>query len=177
MSEIQRNTTDQVEYACVFCRTGGEAQIALDLQESFSFVETLNPVKLRYRHINGKLIEEKVPLFPGYIFVRLHGNDPLYRLMRSGLIYKILKDSDDDWRLSGSDREFAEKLFETGGVFGFSQAFYENDRIRIVDGPLKAYDGKILRVNHRKRTAQVQMSIQGMEMNVWLGFELIENKN
>lgn len=176
MTENREETAGAIEYACVFCRTGGEAQIARDIRESFPFAETLSPVKLRYRHVNGKPVEERVPLFPGYLFLKLHENDPLFRLIRSGLIYKILRDSDDDWRLTGADRDFVEDLFRTGGVFGFSQAFYENEKIHIVEGPLKAYEGKILRVNHRKKTAQVQMSIQGMELNVWLGFELIEKK-
>ena len=164
----------KVEYGCIFCKTGQEEQTAHDIELLYSEMKALNPVKLRYRRVNGKPVEERVSLFPGYIFVCLPADGEVYKLMRTGLIYKVLKDSDDEWRLSGADRALVEKMYRDGGVFGFSKAFYENDRIRIVEGPLKEYEGKILRVNHRKQTAQVQMSIQGMDMVVWLGFELIE---
>lgn len=174
MAENRNAPDNRAEYACIFCRSGMEERIARQIEENYPFIRALNPVKLRYRHVDGKPLEERVALFPGYIFVKLKDQDPLYQLKRSGLIYKILKDTDGNWLLTGSDRDFAEKMFETGGVFGFSQAFYENDKIHIVEGPLKDYDGQILKVNHRKRTAQVRMSVQGVQMNVWLGFELIE---
>lgn len=168
------NGSAQAAYACIYCRTGGEEQLARDLQISCPDVTAMNPTKLRYRRVNGKPVSEKAALFPGYIFLRLPGDYPTHRLKLSGLLYKILRDSDNDWRLSGADRAFAEKLFATGGVLGFSKAYYEGDRIRIVEGPLKELEGNIIRVNHRKRTAQVQLNIQGMDMSVWLGFELIE---
>lgn len=175
LTETVEMNTGEMAYACIYCRTGGEEQLVRDLQMSRPEVTAMNPTKLRYRRVNGKPISEKVALFPGYIFLRLPGDYPTHRLKLSGLLYKLLRDSDNDWRLSGADRAFAEKLFDTDGVLGFSKAYYEGDRIRIVDGPLKALEGSIIRVNHRKRTAQVQLSIQGMDMSVWLGFELMEN--
>lgn len=176
MPENGKCEEETVEYACVFCRSGSEEQLAREIEERYPFLDALCAMKVRYRHVNGKPVEEKVVLFPGYLFLRLERNQNPFQLSRGGSIYRILKSQDDNWKLTGSDRAFAEELFENGGVFGISQAFYENDRIQIVNGPLKAYNGRILRVNHRKRTAQVVMSVQGLEMNVWLGFELIEKQ-
>lgn len=174
MTETVETNAEETAYACVYCKTGSEEQLVRDLKMSWPDLTAMNPTKLRYRRINGKPVAEKVSLFPGYIFLCLPGDYPIYRLKLSGLLYKILRDSDDDWRLSGADRVFAQKLFETDGVLGFSKAFYEGDRIHIVDGPLKALEGNIIRVNHRKRTAQVRLSVQGVDMSVWLGFELME---
>ena len=175
MTETVEMNAGEMAYACVYCRTGGEEQLVRDLKAGFPDVTAMNPTKLRYRRINGKPVAEKVALFPGYIFLRLPGDYSTHRLKLGGLLYKILRDSDNDWRLSGADRAFAEKLFDTDGVLGFSKAFYEGDRIHVVDGPLKALEGNIIRVNHRKRTAQVQLNIQGMDMSVWLGFELMDS--
>lgn len=172
---ISEGHEKSVEYACFFCRSGCEDQLAQEIAERYPFLDVLSPVKLRYRRVNGHPIEERVTLFPGYLFARVSDDLP-FQLFRSGLIYKVLLDSNNDWRLSGPDRSFAESLFAAGGVFGFSHAYYENEKIRIVDGPLKTYSGQILRVNHRKRTAQVRISVQGTELNVWLGFELIDKQ-
>ena len=174
MPEDRETRLAAVEYCCIYCRTGCEEQLATDIRMCWPDAEAISPSKLRYRRINGKPVEEKTPLFPGYIFMRLNNGFPLYRMKQNGLLYKVLRDSDGDWRLSGADRDFAEKIFKSSGLFGFSKAFYEGDRIRILEGPLKELEGKIVRVNHRKQTAQVQLSIQGMDMNVWLGFELID---
>lgn len=175
MSESMEENDCGMAYGCVYCRTGAEEQLVRDIKISCPDVTALNPTKLRYRRVNGKPVEEKAALFPGYIFLRLPDDFPLYHLTRNGLLYKVLRDSDNDWRLSGADRAFAEKLFDADGVLGFSKAFYEGDHIHIVDGPLKELEGNIVRVNHRKRTAQVQLNIQGMDMSVWLGFELIDS--
>lgn len=178
MPENSESIPSSLEYACVFCHSGSEEQLVREINDRFPFMEALSPAKMRYRHVNGKPVEEQITLFPGYLFVRLRDDGSPYQLTRNGMIYRLLQYSDGNWRLQGSDRAFAETLFSMGGVFGFSQAFYENDRIHIVDGPLKAYDGKILRVNHRKRTAQVQISFSHMnDMTVWLGFELIEKQD
>ena len=86
-------------------------------------------------------------------------------------VYRLLRDSNGGWRLRGTDEAFARKLFEQHGVLDFSRAYYENDRIRIVDGILKDYEASILRVNRRAQTAQIRVDICGRETLIWLGFE------
>ena len=174
MLMYMNDTESKTEYGCFFCKTGYELLTAQEIEQLVPMSRSLVPMKLRYRRINGVLQEEKVILFPGYVFVQMPVNSELFELLRKRIILTILRDSDDDWRLKGTDRAFADELFRCNGVFGFSKAFYENDRIHVVEGPLANYNGQILRVNRRKQTAEVQMSCQGVIMRVWLGFELIE---
>lgn len=174
MLEIMDECRTEPEYGCFFCRTGYEAQIAREIERLLPMSKALVPVKLYMRRVNGKPCEESVPLFPGYVFARLYSDERLYDLLHRRLVLRVLTDSKGDWRLRGSDLEFAEGLFRNDGVMGFSKAYYdENDRIHVVEGPLANCGGQILRVNRHKRTAQVQMSFQGVSMNVWLGYELI----
>ena len=166
--------SEPYDYGILYCRTGTENQVARDMQLLLPASRALCPVRLRYRRVGDKMLEEKASLFPGYIFFRLSENTDLSILRMNGLIYKILTDHEGYWQLHGADRALAEKIFADEGVFGFSKAFYVNDRIHIVDGPLKDYEGQITKVNHRKRTAQVVMDVKGISMTVWLGFELID---
>ena len=175
MRKILDEQQTESEYGCFFCRTGYESQTAQEIERFLPMSNALVPIKLHIRRINGKPCEESMPLFPGYVFVRLCSDQKMYDLLQRHLILRVLTDSEGDWRLKGSDRVFAEGLFRSGGVMGFSKAYYDvNDRIHVIEGPLADCGGQILRVNRHKRTAQVQMRFQGVSMKVWLGFELIE---
>ena len=77
-------------------------------------------------------------------------------------------------RLQGGDRQFARWLFQYDGLLDFSKACREGSRIRIISGPLKDMEGKILRVDKRGRSGQVTLEFNGRTIPIWLGFELID---
>lgn len=161
-------------YGCLFCRTGREQRIIAELEAAHPELRLVFARKLRRRRQGGASTEEAVPLFPGYLFFRC---DPAFdagQLARREDVYRLLCDSEGCWRLRGSDLQLARELLRTDGVVGFSKAWYEGDRIRIADGLLKAYEGRIIRVNRRAQTAQIAFGMDGREVTVWLGFELIE---
>ena len=53
--------------------------------------------------------------------------------------------------------------------------FDEGNRIRILDGFLKDYEGSIIRVDRRHRSVQVKLMFQGKTLTTWLGYEDISN--
>lgn len=169
MSERQNQ---EVAYGCIFCRSGGERIIADRLKTLNPDIDVIVPTKLRYHR--GKQKDEQVILFPGYVFVRADTDYPMFSRVKHEFVYKILCDKGKDWRLYDSDAEIVQKLFEMNGVIGYSKAYYENDRIRIVEGFLKSFEGSITRVNHRMHTAEVTISICKRETRIWVGFEEIE---
>ena len=81
------------------------------------------------------------------------------------------------WQLQGEDERFARWLLGYDGLLSFSQAHREGDRIRILRGPLKDMEGRIVRVDKRGRSGQVLLNFNGREIAVWLGFELVEEEN
>lgn len=161
-------------YGCLFCKSGMEKHLAQKLAIRCPQAEFIIPEKTRIRRKSHEAIEETVILFPGYIFMRTSADFDAYEALNIANVYRVLADSEKDWRLRGADCKLAESLFELGGRIGLSTAYYIGDRIRIVDGFLKEYQGEILRVNRRKKTAQVRLFIEEKEMLVWLGFELID---
>ena len=64
----QEVAQDDKEYGCIFCITGQEFAVAQRLEKAIPGLKAISPVKLRYRRIDGVAHEEKVILFPGYVF-------------------------------------------------------------------------------------------------------------
>lgn len=163
-------------YGCVFCRTGNEEILARSIEKEHPEVQVLFPVKMRMRRWAKVLVEERVALFPGYLFFKADESFDVKSLFSREDVFRVLRDSDGHWRLCGEDKAFAQALFEQNGVIGLSKAYFEGDRIRIVDGMLKIYEDRILRVNRRSRTAQVSVGMAGEEATVWLGYELLDGE-
>ena len=164
---------EQTRYGCLFCRVGSEQRVADDLKEKNPAIEAIAPMKLRYHRKNQT--DERMILFPGYVFIRADADCNLFQESRHRYVYRVLSDAEHDWRLSGSDASMAQRLFEVNGVIDYSKAYYENDRIRIADGFLKDYEGDIVRVDRRSRTVQIRVRLPEREVLVWLGFELLED--
>lgn len=100
---------------------------------------------------------------------------PNNKLVRTDYLLRLLTYTDGEWVLHGADDLLAKALFEAEGVIGLSTAYYDiNRKIRIVDGFLKPYEDAIVSVNHRKKTAEININLQDQMIDLWLGFELIE---
>jgi transcription antitermination factor NusG len=66
-------------------------------------------------------------------------------------------------------------LFRSGGNIGLSTAYFDKgNRIKILDGFLKDYEGYITNVNRKKKTVEVTVNLQGKRAIMWLGYELVE---
>lgn len=161
-------------YGCLFCRVGAEADVVEAVSERLAGVEAVRLVKARQRFTAGQAREETVSLLPGYVFVRAPADYPLVYRARLQGVYRVLCDTEGRWQLEGSDAEFARKVFQAQGVIGLSQAYFEGDRIRVCGGFLQGYEGNILRVNKRRKTVQIRITLDQRETTVWLGYELME---
>lgn len=113
-------------------------------------------------------------MLPGYVFFEAPDDvSAVVRFPRNDIL-RILAGNDQDWRLTGSDQEFAKWLFSYDGCIRFSTAYQEGDRIRIASGPLKDMEGMISRIDRRGRSGQVTVRFDQREVKLWLGFDLIE---
>lgn len=163
---------------CLFCRAGKERDVVQAMRLYAPELRAVAPVKLRCRRVNGVAIEERVPLIPGYVFFETRERVLSVKLTGLENVLRLLTYPDGDWRLNGYDDQFAKMMFENNGEIGFSRAvFDEGNRIHIVDGFMKDYEGLITRVNRRARTAEVTIAFQNKKITLWLGYEMLENIN
>ena len=171
---------------CFFCKCGKERDVVRHFRAVFPKDRAIVPTRTRYRRTREAVFEEEVPLLPGYVFfeIREEGKPApeitegillaLLDFARTDSVLRLLKYTDGDWRLRGFDDQFAEMLIKTGGNIGVSKAYFdEGKRIRITDGFLKDYEGDIVRVNKKTRTAEISVDFQGKKVSMWLGYELM----
>lgn len=172
---------------CFFCKTGKEADVIRYFNMAFPNGEAIAPTRTRIRRTPNAAIEERVSLLPGYVFFQITANGPgthraagdiqtaLLDFSKNDNVLKLLRYSDGTWRLLGSDDRFAEMLFEVGGNIGLSQAYYDKgNKIRILEGFLKDYEGFISNVNRKKKTVELTVDFNGKKTVMWLGYELVE---
>lgn len=175
---------------CFFCKGGREADVIRHFNTAFPNGRAIAPTRTRIRRSHGVAIEERIPLLSGYVFFELSEDeapeagtlDPvlmaLVEISKDDSVLKLLKYSGGEWRLLGSDDLFAEMLFNTEGNIGLSQAYFDRgDRIRVLDGFLKDYEGNITSVNRKNRTVEVTADLQGKKVIMRLGYELVMSVN
>lgn len=189
-----RTVTDGKARGCFFCRSGKEAEVVQRFQGVFPDARAIFPTCTRYWRAKKEAVEYQVPLMPGYVFFEMEvpqtdihsslGDNGYQRLQsidaslldfsHTAHVLKLLRYANDGWQLQGSDDAFIQTLFSVEGNIDFSQAcFDEGDRIRILNGFLKDYEGCITRVNRKARTVEVSMDFHEKKVIMWLGYELV----
>lgn len=177
----------RILHGCFFCKSGKEADVINHFITTFPDGKAISPTRTRIRRVHDTAIEECVPLLPGYVFFQITEKEPvapdiidavliaLRQFTKTDSVLKLLRYTDGTWRLLGSDNLFAEMLFKSGGNIGLSTAYFDRgNRIKILDGFLKDYEGYITNVNRRKKTVEVTVNLQGKRIIMWLGYELVD---
>lgn len=118
------------------------------------------------------------PIFPGYVFYEAEELHPdVYWVLRklSGYI-RFLKNQSNLQALGGKDRELLLHFLSYGEIVDKSLVYFdENRKIRVKSGPMKGLEGRIVRVDKRKKRAKVSLSLYSDRFLVDFGFELLES--
>ena len=165
--------SQDLAYGCLFCKTGKEQSVAEQIQATCPNVRATTMRQLKYRTCKKVKTQEEAILLPSYVFFEAPSSmEPSIEFPTQNVIRILAMDS-GIWQLQGEDERFVRWLFQYDGLLGFSKAYKEGDRIRIISGPLKDMEGKIRRVDKRGMSGQVILSFYGKDVPVWLGFELV----
>ena len=170
---------ERFEYIqCLFCVTGREAGVVRTLEKTEGVLAVF-PQKVKPVWVKNDWVEELFPLFPGYVFVYSHSLIPYATLCADRNVLRVLtydKEGNESC-LNGPDRAFAEMLLRTDGVVGTLSAVQEGSYVRVNEGALRDFNGRVVKVDKRKRLAKVEMDILGDRRAVWLAFRLLESNN
>jgi len=148
-------------------------------------VQVLTGKEKEYRLFANSLVpvEQQAKLYipTRRMVIRRRGTEiaeerPVY----SGYIFLVSDTMSPDGRPQGirtEDLEVLHHLLSHGEILGISRARYdENMRIQVIEGPLKGLEGRIVRVDKRKRRARVRLDLYNNSFEVDFGFELIEER-
>jgi len=118
-------------------------------------------------------------VFPGYIFVEAEDEDILNHnrlFRRTEGFYRFLRSNRDIKPLAGKDLELVLHFVKKAGpVAGISKVrFDENSRIVVMEGPLSGLEGRIIKVDKRKKRAKVRLNLYDDAFAIDLAFEVME---
>jgi len=130
----------------------------------------------------GKILPSSSPIFPGYIFAEIAGEDDIIRykpmFRKTEGFYRFLPSNKNIAPLAGRNLEIVLHFIKkVGPVAGKSLVtFDENSRIVVLSGPLMDLEGIIIKVDKRKKRAKIKLDLYEDSFSIDLAFEFLGNK-
>jgi transcription termination/antitermination protein NusG len=168
-----------MQYYTIHVLTGSEDDFVRRLASVLGKERLILPKKLMPIRRRGKQLKELQPLFPGYIFLNseniLGELEVYWAIRRTEGFIRFLRESASPSPLSEPDLALIRQFISFGKYADTSKVtFDENDRIVVLEGPLKGLEGRIIKVNRRKGRAKVRFDFYETSYPVDLGFEVVE---
>lgn len=164
---------------CISVRTGFEEKFKESVEPIFEkSLEKVSGIvhllKKKMRLKTGKEYFEQ--FFPGYVFLETDETDSSkFRFFKKGNGFLRFLPSDSDVRpLESKDLEIVKSIMDCGSTIGIVPVtFDKDDRIVIVDGPLKDMSGKVVAVNKRNKRVNIELDFMGNAKIVGLSYEVV----
>lgn len=134
------------------------------------------PRRVLRQRAKGRTRTVTVSLFPGYLVLEHEAisNATVAALRGVEGFVRFLRSNDDIVPLGGEDLELIRHFLSFGEVVQPSRVEFDvNNRIVVHAGPLKGLEGRIVKVDRRKRRAKVKLDLYDNPFLIDLGFEVI----
>lgn len=168
----------------IFVETGMEERVCAEIKQRLRLLNCMSECelliprrKLIERH-QGIVKEVITKMFPGYILIYTEKIQELYGKVR-GCRHLIKFIHTNDYFAEIKVNEIANIVYmmDDSGIIGPSDIYIENDRVRVISGPLKSYDGYIKKIDKRKHRAKVIFQFNGIDHAIDLSINVIERIN
>jgi transcriptional antiterminator NusG len=157
---------------CLFCATGKESVVET-LLEKLGF-HVISAAAERFICKKKKRIKVRRRIIPGYVFFASEETPDWGKIIGAKYVFYPLEYGDGTRALHGEDLNFIHWLLNRRCVIPISAAIKEGTKIRILEGPLKEYEGKILKINTRQRCAEIKINGEQIVNTIWLSFDIVE---
>ncbi len=127
----------------------------------------------------GKWHDSLAPIFPGYLFINIEkiSTEIYWRFRKIPGFFRFLKNNHNITPLPLAEANIIRKLIRFGEVIEKSTVtFNENNKINVIDGPLKGLEGIIVKIDKRKGRAKVKLDLYKEAYLVDFGFHSISTK-
>jgi transcriptional antiterminator NusG len=125
----------------------------------------------------------RLAVFPGYVFLELGAEDDVkscfWAFRKIEGFYRFLRSNRDITPLRNKDLEIVLHFIKkVGPVAGKSSVYFNEDsKIVVLYGPLMGLEGRIVKVDRRKKRAKISLDLYGDSFFIDLAFEVIEKAN
>ena len=167
-------STYEKAYGCIQVKVGDEEDVAETIEKLFPEIEVHTIKQLKHKSRGSIRSHSLNNMLPGYILINADSEFPVRKILSISSVFSILNYENHEWHLRGEDLFYAKWIYENKGLIGISMVYAEGDEVRIMDGPLKAVEGKIIRIDKRNRNAQISLGCKLNDIKVWLAFEWME---
>jgi len=172
---------EAVNYYAIQVRTRSEEKFmrlfgALHPQVNFPLHFPRRRIDIRRK---GVVRPSTTAVFPGYIFVEAEAEDILahqWLFRRTDGFFRFLRSNQDIKPLADKDLELVLHFVRKAGpIAGISRVRFDHDsRIVVMDGPLSGLEGRIIKVDKRKKRAKVKLNLYDDAFAIDLAFEVME---
>jgi transcription termination/antitermination protein NusG len=168
-----------MRYYTIHVLTSSEDDFARRLLPVLGQGRLIVPKKMMPIRRGGKKLQKLLPVFPGYVFIEsediLDELSAYWVIRRTPGFIRFLRESSSPSPLSDRDVALLRRFMSFGEYADTSKVtFDENDRIVVLEGPLRGLEGQIVKVNRRKGRAKVLLDMYGEAFPIDLGFEVVE---
>ncbi len=157
------------------------------------YTQCFHLTRRRRKKFHGQWKDVLEKLLPGYVFIISEDIIALYlelkkvpvltkMLGKEDVRFTPLTNKDIEWLMRLTDngvpaRDSTHKIGEIRAEIGLSQiSVSAKDEIVIISGPLKGMEGMVKKINLHKRIAEVEVDFMNRKTIIYLGIEMIENK-
>ena len=148
-----------------------------ELAQNYNFIYLTRELSVRRK---GEWVKELQPMFSSYIIVQTAKSvdaNTLAALKKIPDFYQFLNSNTEIVPLINKDLAIIKHFLGLGPQIGSSLVrFDENDRIVVIEGPLKGLEGNIIKVDKRKQRAKICINFHGATHTVDLCFEDISKQ-
>lgn len=158
-------------------RSGTEREIVRQCQTVISrtvLERSFLPCFEEMKRYQGTWHKEQKLLFPGYVFLISGDPELLYQSLKQVIgLTKLLKTGDQIISLTEAEIRFLLKFGGKDQLVKMSTGFVEQDRVVILEGPLKGLEGYIRKIDRHRREAHLKLPMFGRMLDTRVGLEII----
>ena len=153
----------------------------------FRSQNSLSPLRLYFpqRSLDicrkGKITPSRHAVFSGYVFLELDKDEDvrryLYAFTKTEGFFRFLRSNADIAPLQNRDLELIRHFIKIGPLAGKSKVYFdENSRIVVLEGPLSGLEGRIVKVDKRKKRAKIMLDLYADSFCIDLAFEVMAKR-
>lgn len=176
-------TNNKFHYCVLFTQTAKQEQLKIALEKAFPKDRGIVFLPSMEWWRRGRNDIELKRLFPGYVFIRSNmGTCEMHAFIRSHRFdvctfikelgtyetracgENILDDGEDEYELKSlteEESEFLNCMLDESGIIRMSFGYSENNRYVVMEGPLKPYEERIVKVDKHNRMAYLDFKTIG----------------